>query len=69
MTESQIQSKRHTKPTTQAKQLLLKTPLKLTDYIKLDNGTAYLGFTHDTLNLNNMVSLDNWTFVSEARSN
>ena len=53
----------------QNKQPILKTPLKLTDYIKLDNGSAFLGFTHETINVVNQLSLENWTFVSEARSN
>jgi len=48
---------------------LIKANVKLTDFVKLDNGTAYLGFTHETQNLSNLVSIDNWTFVSEARSN
>ena len=37
-------------------QILLKDPilkmqLKLTDFITLDNGSAFLGFTHETTNL------------------
>ena len=51
------------------KTLLISANIKLQDYVKLDNGTAFLGFTHDTVNLANMVSIDNWTFVSDARSN
>ena len=43
--------------------------IKLQDYVKLDNGTAHLGFAHETVNLHNMVSIDNWTFVSDAKSN
>lgn len=43
--------------------------MKIQDYVKLDNGSAYLGFTHETVNLSNLVSIDNWTFVSDARSN
>jgi hypothetical protein len=49
--------------------LIVSANLKLTDYVKLDNGSAFLGFTHETVNLTNIVSIDNWTFVSEARSN
>lgn len=30
------------------KEPIIKTQLKLKDYVKLDNGTAYLGFTHET---------------------
>eukprot|EP00347_Sterkiella_histriomuscorum_P015647 403356230 len=43
--------------------------LKISDYVKLDNGTAYLGFTHETLNLPNLLYIENWTFISEAKSN
>ena len=50
------------------KNLILKTPLKLGDYVKLDNGTANLGFTHETNHLSNLLSIENWTFVSEAKS-
>lgn len=53
----------------QEKRLLVRVGLKLSDFVKLDNGSAYLGFTHETLNLHNIVSIENWTFVSEARSN
>ena len=49
--------------------LIVAANLKLTDYVKLDNGSAFLGFAHETVNLTNIVSIDNWTFVSEARSN
>jgi hypothetical protein len=43
--------------------------LKLTDYVKFDNGgSAYLGFTHETANLSNTMTLENWSFISEARS-
>lgn len=51
------------------RQLIVSVNIKLQDYVKLDNGTAYLGFTHETVNLVNMVSIDNWTFVSDTRSN
>lgn len=50
------------------KEELLRVPLKLTDYVKLDNGgSAYLGFTHETQNLSNTMTLENWSFISEAR--
>jgi gamma-tubulin complex component 4 len=42
--------------------------VKLQDYVKLDNGSAHLGFTHETENLENLLVLENWTFISEARS-
>jgi hypothetical protein len=48
---------------------ILKTNLKLNDYVKLDNGAGYLGFTQETFNLVNVSSLENWSFVSEAKSN
>ena len=44
-------------------------PLKLTDYITLDNGTAYLGFCQETANLANVLLLENWVFESNVRSN
>ena len=32
---------------------VLKTNIQLTNFVKLDNGTAYLGFTHETVGLVN----------------
>ncbi len=49
--------------------LLLSVKLKIQDYVKLDNGSAYLGFAQETVNLSNIASINNWTFVSDARSN
>lgn len=46
-----------------------KATFKLTDYMKLDNGAAYLGFTQETQNLVNFTSIENWSFVSDAKSN
>lgn len=37
--------------------------------MKLDNGSAFLGFTYETLNLASEGWIENWAFVSEARSN
>lgn len=53
----------------QQQQILLKDPilkmqLKLTDFITLDNGSAFLGFTHETTNLKNKLFLKNWMFTS-----
>lgn len=45
--------------------LLLSVPLRLQDHIKLDNGTAYLGFTHETQALGNLAIIENWSFVSQ----
>jgi len=45
--------------------LLLSVPLRLQDHVKLDNGTAYLGFTHETLSLGNLAIIENWSFVSQ----
>ena len=41
----------------------------MNQYVRLDNGTAYLGFTHETVGLVNQVCIENWTFVSDAKAN
>ena len=43
--------------------------LKLTDFITLDNGSAFLGFTHETINFQNKVFLKNWSFTSTYQAN
>jgi hypothetical protein len=47
----------------------LSIPFVLSDAIKLDNGSAYLGFVHETNNLSNSVSIDHWTFFSTQLAN
>ena len=44
-------------------------PLKLGDFISLDNGSAFLGFTHETTNLQNRLNLKNWSFTSNLTTN
>ena len=46
------------------KEPIIKMQLKLTDFIALDNGSAFLGFTHETTNLQNRLFLKNWSFTS-----
>lgn len=46
-----------------------KVQLKLTDIVRLDNGSAYLGFTHETFNLANQLHLENWAMISTAQVN
>lgn len=41
----------------------------MVDYVKLDNGSAYLGFCHETSNLANVVLIENWTYESNSKSN
>ena len=43
--------------------------LRLTDYITLDNGTAYLGFCQETANLANVLLIENWAFESSVKAN
>lgn len=43
---------------------IIKMQLKLTDFISMDNGSAFLGFTHETSNLHNRLFLKNWSFTS-----
>ena len=45
---------------------VLKTALKLNDYVKLDNGTAYLGFAQETAGVANETYIENWTFSSDS---
>jgi hypothetical protein len=47
---------------------IAKTSIKMNDYVKLDNGTAYLGFTHETFYLVNAVAIEGWNFISDAKS-
>jgi hypothetical protein len=48
---------------------IIKMQLKLTDFISMDNGSAFLGFTHETDNLYNRLFLKNWSFTSSFQSN
>lgn len=48
---------------------VIKMNLKLTDFITLDNGSAFLGFTHETTNLFNRLFLKSWAFTSAYQSN
>lgn len=48
---------------------IIKMKLKLTDFISLDNGTAFLGFTHETTNLYNRLFLKSWAFTSSYQAN
>mmetsp|Transcript_4364 Transcript_4364/g.6341 ORF Transcript_4364/g.6341 Transcript_4364/m.6341 type:complete len:102 (+) Transcript_4364:509-814(+) len=48
---------------------IIKMPFKLTDFISMDNGSAFLGFTHETENLQNRLFLRNWSFTSAYQSN
>ena len=48
---------------------IIKMQLKLTDFISMDNGSAFLGFTHETSNLHNRLFLKNWSFTSSYQSN
>ena len=43
--------------------------LKLTEFINLDNGSAFLGFTHETTNLYNRLFMKNWSFTSSYQAN
>lgn len=48
---------------------LVTIPIKLTDFITLDNGTAYLGFCQETTNLANVLLIENWVFESSVKAN
>ena len=48
---------------------IIKMQLKLTDFISMDNGSAFLGFTHETSNLHNRLFLKNWSFTSSQQAN
>lgn len=36
--------------------------------MKLDNGTAHLGFTNETYYLVNALQIESWSFMSEAKA-
>ena len=48
---------------------ILSVPIKLTEFITLDNGTAYLGFCQETANLANVLLIENWVFESSIKAN
>jgi hypothetical protein len=52
-----------------AQEPLIKVPLKISEIIDLDNGTAYLGFVQETVNLTNVTLIENWAFHSNVKSN
>lgn len=47
----------------------IRVPLKISEIIDLDNGTAYLGFVQETANLANVTMIENWAFSSNVKSN
>ena len=53
----------------QHKEPIIKIPLKIANIIDLDNGTAYLGFAQETMNLTNVTLIENWAFHSNVKSN
>lgn len=48
---------------------IVSIPIKLTEFITLDNGTAYLGFCQETANLSNVLLIENWSFESSVKAN
>lgn len=48
---------------------IMTIPIKLTEFITLDNGTAYLGFCQETTNLANVLLIENWVFESSIKAN
>lgn len=48
---------------------VISVSLKLQDFVKLDNGSAYLGFAQETNGVVNQMHIENWTFVSQVKSN
>jgi len=48
---------------------IVKVPIKLSDYIEMENGVAYLGFTQETSNLQNVTLIENWSFQSSIKAN
>lgn len=49
--------------------ILVVEPFRLTDYVSLESGAAYLGFCQETANLANTCVFENWTFESTTKSN
>ena len=47
---------------------IIRVPLKLQDYVKLDNGSAYLGFCQETQNITNVCLIENWSFESSVKT-
>lgn len=64
-----ITTNSHGRQAINVKEPIIKMPLKLGDFISLDNGSAFLGFTHETTNLQNRLNLRNWSFTSSYQSN
>lgn len=52
-----------------SKDPIIKMSLNLTEFISLDNGSAFLGFTHETTNLYNRLFMKSWTFTSSYQAN
>ncbi len=48
---------------------LISIPFNIGEYIRLDNGTAYLGFVQESFNLLNTSIIQHWDFQSHASSN
>jgi hypothetical protein len=48
---------------------VLRQHLKLLDFVKLDNGSAYLGFCQETIQFRNVVLIESWRFESQTKAN
>lgn len=47
---------------------VVRIHLKVQDYVRLDNGSAFLGFCQETANLANVTLIENWHFESTVKA-
>jgi hypothetical protein len=43
--------------------------LRLNEFVSMENGSAFLGFTHETTNIYNRLFLKSWNFTSSYQTN
>lgn len=48
---------------------VVRVPLRIQNFVKTDNGAAYLGFCQETHNITNVCLIENWSFDSSVKTN
>ena len=46
----------------------VRVPIRIQEYVRMESGTAYLGFCQETHNLANVCLIENWSFDSNVKT-
>jgi hypothetical protein len=47
---------------------VVRVPVRIQNFVKTDNGSAYLGFCQETHNITNVCLIENWSFDSSLKT-